>query len=249
MQVCGGQRVPDSANLETGPSGVLIVAIGGGHRRQQLTGPGQPGGPGYHGRDLYLGVEGDAGDLLPDQHRVVDPAPGLLPAPPAPARHGQAEGRSRRQKGRFPNLAVLHPQVALEGRQRPNAQHGHGHAVQLQRLGLVGVGRLPVLRDGPLVGADLVACDQSGPRERKSRRDTRRSPERRLDRAPTTASSGSEPGSSRSSSGRCAAARTPGRPPAGSGRRPVLSPLRLRDRPRAAPGGCGPGGSGLRAAA
>ncbi len=52
----------------------------------------------------------------------------------------------------FHIFAVLHPQVALQGGQRPDAEDGHGHAVHLQGLGLVGVGGLPRLHAGPLVG-------------------------------------------------------------------------------------------------
>ena len=57
----------------------------------------------------------------------------------------------------------MDPQVALEGGQRPGAQHGHGHAVQLQGLGLVGVGGLAHLGHGPPVGADLVGLGPVGP--------------------------------------------------------------------------------------
>ena len=53
---------------------------------------------------------------------------------------------------RLPYLAVLHPQVAFQGGQSPDAQDGHGHAVQLQRLGLERVGGFPRRHARHLVG-------------------------------------------------------------------------------------------------
>ena len=64
----------------------------------------------------------------------------------APTGHGKAQDGTGAQQRRLEKLPVLHPQIALEGRQRPGAQHGHGDAVQLQGLGLVGVGGI-----GPLL--------------------------------------------------------------------------------------------------
>ena len=60
---------------EARASGVVVVAVGGGHRRKQLARPLAPLLRLHHrqdGGDLNLGVEGDAGDLLLDQERVVD---------------------------------------------------------------------------------------------------------------------------------------------------------------------------------
>ena len=68
-----------------------------------------------------------------------------------PAAGGQPHGRPDSQERRLPYLPVLHPQVALERCQGAYAQHGHRHAVQLQGLGLVGVGGLPRLHAGPPV--------------------------------------------------------------------------------------------------
>ena len=86
VQVGQGDHRPDVADPEPGPGGVVVVAVGGGHRLQDFPGPLLSGAVGQHGDDLELGVEGDAAHLLLDQQGVVDPAAGLLPAPPAPAR-------------------------------------------------------------------------------------------------------------------------------------------------------------------
>ena len=53
---------------------------------------------------------------------------------------------------------------------------------------------------GRLWALSMWACDQSGPRERSISRATTRSPSYRAESAPIRAMSGSEPGSSRSSS-------------------------------------------------
>ena len=138
------------------------MAVGGGHRLQDFPGPLLTGAVGQHGDDLELGVEGDASHLLLDQQRVVDPAAGLLPAPPAPARHDEAGDGAQTQERRLEELPVLHPQVALEDRQGPGAQDGHGHAVELEGLGLVGVGRVGPLLAGVLEGPLLVGLGPVG---------------------------------------------------------------------------------------
>ena len=107
---------------------------------------------GQDGDDLELGVEGDAGDLFPDEQRGFHPLAGLLPTVPGEAADGQPEGHTGPQERRLPYLAVLHPEVALEGGESADAQHGHRHPVHLEGLGLVGVGGFPRLHAGPLVG-------------------------------------------------------------------------------------------------
>ena len=82
----------DAAGLEPRPGGMVVVAVGGGHRPQEFFSPLLPGAVGQHGDDLQLSVEGDAAHLLLDEQGVVYPVAGLLPAPPASARHGQAQG-------------------------------------------------------------------------------------------------------------------------------------------------------------
>ena len=154
---CGVQhvRVGDDRlhlpHLEPRPRGVVEVAVGEGHRLKQLGGPLRPRVGGQHGDDLELGVEGDPGDFFAYQQRVFHPLAGLLPAVPRPTACEQAQGRADAEKRRLPYLPVLHPQVALQGRQRPDAEDGHRHAVQLQGLGLVGVGGLSRLHAGTLV--------------------------------------------------------------------------------------------------
>ena len=155
----GGQ---DLADLEPRPCGVVVVAVGGGHRAEKLSGPLRPRAGGHYRRDLELGVEGDAGDLLLYQDGVFDAAPGLLPPPPRPAARGQSQGRAGTKERRLPYLAVLDPQVALQGGESADAQHGHRHAVHLQRLGLEGVGGLPRLHAGPLVGLVHVGLGPVG---------------------------------------------------------------------------------------
>ena len=140
------------AHLEPRSCGVVEVAVGRGHRPQELGGALLPRRGGQDRRDLYLGVEGDAGDLLLDEQRVFHPLAGLLPAVPRPPADRQSQGRAGPQQRRLPYLAVLHPQVALEGGQRPDAEDGHRDAVHLEGFGLVGVGGLPRLHAGPLVG-------------------------------------------------------------------------------------------------
>ena len=141
-----------AAHLETGARGVVVVTVGGSHRTEKLPGPWLPGVGGQDGDDLELGVEGDAGDLLLYQDGVLNAASGLLPPPPGPAAHGQPESRNRAQGCGLPYLAVLHPQVALQRGESAQAEDGHGHAVHLEGLGLVGVSGFPRLHAGPLVG-------------------------------------------------------------------------------------------------
>ena len=146
-----GKDGPDLAHLEAGACGVVEVAVGGGDLPEKLPGALRPRPGGHDGDDLKLGVEGDAGDLLPYQDGVLDALTGLLPAVPCPAADGQPQGRARRQERRLPYLAVLHPQVALEGGQSADAEDGHRHAVQLEGLGLERVGGFPRLHAGLLV--------------------------------------------------------------------------------------------------
>ena len=148
--------------LEPRPGGVVEVAVGEGHRLKQLGGPLRPRVGGQHGDDLKLGVEGDPGDFFACQQRVFHPLAGLLPPVPGPTACEQAQGRADAEKRRLPYLPVLHPQVALQGRQRPAAEDGHRHAVQLQGLGLVGVGGLSRLHAGPLVGLFEVGLGPVG---------------------------------------------------------------------------------------
>ena len=146
-----GKDGPDLAHLEAGACGVVEVAVGGGDLPEKLPGALRPR-PGWHdGDDLELGVEGGAGDLLAYQDGVLDALAGLLPAVPCPAADGQPQGRAGPQERRLPYLPVLHPQVALQGRKRAQAEDGHRHAVHLQGLGLEGVGGLPGLHAGLLV--------------------------------------------------------------------------------------------------
>ena len=78
--------------------------------------------------------------------------------PPAASPRAVPTPRQRR----LPYLPVLHPQVALEGGQRADAEHGHRHPVHLQRLGLEGVGGLTRLHARPLVGLVHVALRPVG---------------------------------------------------------------------------------------
>ena len=93
-----GNDGPHPAHLEARPGGMVVVPVGRRDRAEQF--------PralstllrlalGKDGDDLYLGVEGDAGDLLLDQERVVDAGPCLLDAPPGPSRHRQGREDAR----------------------------------------------------------------------------------------------------------------------------------------------------------
>ena len=157
-----GKDGPDLAQLEASACGVVEVAVGGGDLPEKLPGALGPGPGGQYGGDLNLGVEGDAGHLLLDEEWVLDALAGLLPAVPCPAAGRQPQGRAYPQERRLPYLAVLHPQVALEGRKRAQAEDGHRDAVHLQRLGLEGVGGLPRLHAGPLVGLVQVSLRPVG---------------------------------------------------------------------------------------
>ena len=176
---CGVQHLrvwgngPDPADLEPRPGGVVVVSVCGGHRTEKLPGAMLPRVGGQDGDDLYLRVEGDAGDLLLYEDRVLDAASGLLPPPPGPAAHGQPESRSDSQEGGLPYLAVLHPQVALQGGQSADAEDGHRHAVHLEGLGLEGVGGLARLHAGPLVGLVQVSLRPVGAKgaQHQARRD------------------------------------------------------------------------------
>ena len=94
-----GKDGPDLAHLEAGACGVVEVAVGGGDLPKKLPGALLPRPGGHDGDDLKLGVEGDAGDLLPYQDGVLDALAGLLPAVPCPAADCQPQGRARPVKG------------------------------------------------------------------------------------------------------------------------------------------------------
>ena len=147
-----GDGGPHPARPETRPCGVVVVAVGRRHRLQKLLRPVGPCVRGQDGRHLNLGVEGDAGDLLLDEQGVEDALAGLLDAVPEPAPCGQRGGDADAHERRLPGLPGLHPQVAPQGGQCRHAQDGHRHAVGLEGLGLVGVGGVSPLLDGPLVG-------------------------------------------------------------------------------------------------
>ena len=165
---CGVQHLrvghdgPHPAGLEARPGGVVVVPVGGGDRAEKLPRPLRHRVRGQNRRHLKLGVEGDAGDLLAYQDGVLDALTGLLPAEPCPAADGQPQGRAHPQERRLPYLAVLHPQVALQGRKRAQAEDGHRDAVHLQGLGLEGVGGIPGLHAGPLVGLVHVGLGPVG---------------------------------------------------------------------------------------
>ena len=147
-----GDGGPHPAHVEARPRGVVVVAVGRRHRLKQLVRPLGPRVLWQERRHLKLGVEGDAGDLLLDEDRVEDALAALLEAVPEPAPGGQGGGDAHAHQHGLPRLPCLHPQVAFHGDQCRDAQDGHRHAVQLERLGLVGVGGLPPVLHGPLVG-------------------------------------------------------------------------------------------------
>ena len=157
-----GKDGPDLAHLEASACGVVEVAVGGGDLPKKLPGALLPRPGGHDGDDLKLGVEGDAGDLLPYQDGVLDALTGLLPAVPCPAADRQPQGRAGPQERRLPYLAVLHPQVALEGGESAQAEDGHRDAVHLQGLGLERVGGFPRLHAGLLVGLVHVGLGPVG---------------------------------------------------------------------------------------
>ena len=97
-----GQDGPYAAHLEAGARGVVVVAVGGGHGAQKLSGPLLPRVGGQNGDHLQLGVKGDAGDLLLYEDGVFDPVACLLPPPPAPAAGGHSQGRPDTQERRLP---------------------------------------------------------------------------------------------------------------------------------------------------
>ena len=157
-----GHDGPDPADLEAGACGVVEVAVGGGDLPEKLPGALRPRPGGHDGDDLKLGVEGGAGDLLLDEQRVLDALAGLLPAVPGEAADPQPQDRAHPQERRLPYLPVLHPQVALEGGQSADAQHGHRHPVHLQGLGLERVGGFPRLHAGLFVGLVHVGLGPVG---------------------------------------------------------------------------------------
>ena len=77
-----GDDWPHLAHIEARSGGVVVVAVG--RRRQQLIRPLGPRVRWQDRRHLKLGVEGDAGDLLFDEERVINALAGLLPPLPQP---------------------------------------------------------------------------------------------------------------------------------------------------------------------
>ena len=78
-----GDDWPHPAHIEARSGGVVVVAIG--RRRQQFIRPLGPLVRWQDRRHLKLSVEGDAGDLLFDEERVINALAGLLPPVPQPA--------------------------------------------------------------------------------------------------------------------------------------------------------------------
>ncbi len=147
-----GHGGPHPAHVEASPGGVVVVAVGRRHRSEKLSGALLPGVGGQDRRHLNLGVEGDAGDLLLDEEGVVHPLSGLLETVPEPAPGGQGGDDADAHEHGLPGLPRLHPQVAPQRGQGRHSQDGHGHAVGLEGLGLVGVGGVPAVVHRPLVG-------------------------------------------------------------------------------------------------
>ena len=117
-----------AAGLHLRPRRVVVVAVGGSHRLQQLLRSLPPGVLGQDGRHLYLAVEGDAGDLLLYLVRVVHPAVGLLPPVPEPAARRERGGIAAAHEQGLPGLPRLHPQVGGAGRRarrRPARPSSH----------------------------------------------------------------------------------------------------------------------------
>ena len=79
-----GDDWPYPAHIEARSGGVVVVAVGRRRRRQQLIRPLGPRVRWQDRRHLKLGVEGDAGDLLFDEERVINALAGLLPPLPQP---------------------------------------------------------------------------------------------------------------------------------------------------------------------
>ena len=80
-------------------------------------------------------------------------------AQPATVMPQQGAGGQQRS---LEDLPLLHPQVASECNESDHAQDGHGHPVQLQGLGLVGVGGVGALVAGVLEGPLLVGLGPVG---------------------------------------------------------------------------------------
>ena len=149
--------------MNRAPGGVVEVAVGGQHRCDDLVEALRPGPLGKDHNDLQLGLEGQAGDLLPDQEGVVDVFPGPLPPLPGEPANAQGECCPETQQDGLPRLSALHPLVAFDGGQGGGAQDGHGNAVQPKRAGLVGVGGLRGLAEGAFEGAWPVGLGPVGP--------------------------------------------------------------------------------------
>ena len=71
---------------------------------------------------------------------------------PGEAARGEPQGSAGPEERGLPRLAVLHPQVSLQGGDGADAEDGHRHSVHLQGPCLVGVGGVLSLVDGSLVG-------------------------------------------------------------------------------------------------
>ena len=127
-----GDDRPHPARPQARARGMVVVAVGGGHRLKQLLRA--PPAPlrvvaGHDRDELDVGLEGDARDLLLDQQRVEDAVARALPARPRPAGHAQSEGDAGAERDRLPGLARLPPLVALEEGEAAEGEQRHRHAV------------------------------------------------------------------------------------------------------------------------
>ena len=233
--------------LNRGPRGVVVVAVGRRHRLQKLLRPVGPCVRGQDGRHLNLGVEGDAGDFLLDEQGVVHPLAGLLDAVPQPAACGQGCGDAHSHDHGLPGLPGLHPQVAPQGGQGRHAQDGHRHAVRLRGLGLVGVGGVSPLLDGPLVGLLQVGLRPVGSHRAQHQPRHDALPLVEVGQRPHQGDEGVRAWVEQVVvPERCGAARTRGRRPAASCSTPAPPRPGAGGRPRRESPVSGPGGSGRR---
>ena len=115
----------DLAKPEPRPRRIFVVAVGGRHLPQQLLCALGSRVRRQDGYDLHLAVESDAGDLLPDEVRVVHAGARSLEAMPEPASCGQGCADADAHERGLPGLSRLDPQVhrRMEGHDWSGAFH------------------------------------------------------------------------------------------------------------------------------
>ena len=199
-----GKHRPHAAHVEARAQGVVEVAVGGGHALEQLPRPLARRLAIPSGRMAVTWISAAKArceTFSLDEGGVVDAVAVALPARLRPAHEAEDGDDTQTCQDRLPELARLHPAVALHGAEHGHRKEGRRHAaVRVLALLADGCGRLLLEWERRLEGFAAYPCAHPGPRDCMRNWATTRSPSPGAEKRAEEAMSGSEPGSRRSSS-------------------------------------------------